>query len=323
MNIENEDSVMLEGANPSLTVMDARKLHIKSFDAESQMATLSLEDLQITKVPRLNDLMTLIEIVRLAFTNYFNFEFRARGWQSEIMIAGSAPLLLLENILKFSSDGNLRGRWMNRDNIEWNSNDVDIFVGGATGETGFNTFAYNFTRALKEVSRDMGHRLMKRRHFHHEYIIENRFVQIIDYQFANVGLKLQTIQSPVHDNAGEVVHAFDIDIAKVMYNPITGLLHAPLKTILNVDKGIANVIDFTFHDNAPNLFELSRVNSTFGRLRKYSLRGYTFLNYPRLITEAEAADELLGESDSISEEAMSMEYYDDSTDTSDESTEDP
>ena len=102
MNVEDEPPVMLEGANPPLTVMEARKLHIKSFDTESQMATLSLEDLQITKAPRLNDLMLLLEMIRRIFTNFFNFQFLAKGWQGKIMIAGSAPLLLRENILENS-----------------------------------------------------------------------------------------------------------------------------------------------------------------------------------------------------------------------------
>ena len=264
-----------------LTRSEARKLHITSHDDEADFTTVELSDFKLSRAPHLHDGIQVVEIVRqvMLLLSPVLLSECCPDWEKCVTIAGSAPMAILENILKYSVTGELRGRWASKETPTWGCNDVDVFVSGpdAACDNAFRSYTAKFTDRLKVASKDMGFPVVRRRRYKHRYILHDRLVNIVQYEFSELCVSLQLIQAPTDQNAGAVVKRFDINTVQVMLNPCTGLIHAPLDSVRNVEMGMLDLnLDACWPPRGDTEFELRKGLSTAERIEKYKRRGYGF-----------------------------------------------
>ena len=262
---------------PWLSRSEAKKLHIAAYDGGSGFATIKLADLSLSRACHLHAAVELVEIVRQVLLLCAKSEC-LQGWEEELTVAGSAPLAIVESIIKQSEMGELCGRWARANNIKWKCNDVDLFVSGqrAEDDASFRRFDRKFSRALARTCGQRGISLVSRQRYKHRYVIRDRSVNIVQYRFAEINLSLQLVQAPTDANSAEVVDRFDMDIVQVMLNPLTGLIHAPLETMRNVMLGRAVLNVGAFWPDKGGSFEIVKASSSKARIEKYKQRGYVF-----------------------------------------------
>lgn len=293
----------------------AREIYIKHFDVPSQMATFSIEDLNDLNTGH-QECLIISDMVRESLNLYVELgavlqldvdwdktACSLSGWTNQIGIAGSFPLRLLESIVKRSYEDSLRGRW-EASNMEWRCGDVDLFVGGDIGNDAdkFRTFAEEIARNISAVSGGTAIPAIHRQLRLSRYIALDRPVYIMDVIFMHLQPKLQIIQCPGLTTLSDIVDNFDIDVVKVMYNPLSGLIHAQAKTVKAICDGEATVKDFFLSKNYPRKAELPALFSTLRRMHKYGTRGYEFARYPRMLTLSDDGSEENSTQDDSDEE---------------------
>ena len=276
---------LVEGASFPVSVMELRRLHVRSYDKTDDMVTLSIEDLMLyvfdrQKLKPVSEVVIVFEIVRLTLKSMNAGGSCSRGWIENIGVAGSSALLVLEAILRRDKDLDIRGRWT-EDLNKWQSGDVDVFVGGRWGSSEANFFrcARRFLRHVKLVGKSKGHAFECVEHYYHRYAFPNTRIKIVDIHLADLNVNISLVQTPNNRNMKDVIDSFDIDVAKVIYNPTTGLLHAPLSTLAGVDSGNASVKCFEMDKDFPSEFQVRNASSSLRRMRKYGQRGYAFSEY--------------------------------------------
>ena len=285
-NMSGIPVAMIEGSIPLTSAMKVRCMHIKYYDQANNIATFSTEEMVITREDGMLALvLVLCHLIRETIGVLYGWSSNVNGWETCIGVAGSSALAVLEGIMRKSKSGDGRGRWGRGSTWKpWNIGDVDVFVAGLNGESveRFNEFVAVFTRVLIRSGRQNGFSVVGSAWHNNLYAVENHIVKIVDITFRGVDLKLSLVQAPCASNMKDVVDRFDIDVAKVIYNPMTGLVHAPLPTVWAVETGNAKVKNFELKAGFPTVFQVAAINSTLKRMIKYGKRGYTFADYPQL-----------------------------------------
>ena len=209
------------------------------------------------------------------------------GMMAKEGIAGSTPLLFLEQSLAHDEDGNLVGRW--RDNfwktqdvqIFWAANDVDYYVIASDQEEFFNRvecIMKKLASVLKTHKRSV-YVEKKRKSY---CFVADTYIWIVDCKITGVHPTLSFVHAKGYSSMKEALLRFDMNIVKVMYDVETMMLLAHKDTINDVVNAEATVRDFDMSSDIPTEFEIKKVHSTLKRMVKCGARGYKFKNYPIL-----------------------------------------
>lgn len=287
-----------------------RQIHTKYVDKDTNIMTFSLADVRMEGTETdtmIHHGLVLTDIVREALRVFdepdsgtvvddYNLDWNAiaknnSGWKNCIGVSGSFPLKLLEHILKFTYDGSLRYRWKKFPE-EWIFSDFDLFIGGEIG---------NDEEMFLEFSEQLEHSLRDEADFYDVPVVFCRTrervyskrepAQVTDISFAYLYPQFQLVQSAEMETILDIVNDFDIDVVKVILNPLTGLIHAHMDTVLAILEGTATAGDFILSHSAPSKKDISLVSSTLARMEKYNTRGYSFSRYPALTMEPNTTED--------------------------------
>lgn len=169
----------------------------------------------------------------------------------------------------------------------WLPNDVDVFCCNVIGRTD-EAFTRYASEAISRIV-ELGHTIERVTQHRNRYVDDEHEILIVRVKVAGIDTALSFIQRPGHDSVTEVVEAFDIDICKVLYrihqraNP-----GSPIQMSANTEDAIrsmqARCKTFHFKGHSPTSFEVDKFANTLVRMQKYARRGFTFLDYPKIVS---------------------------------------
>lgn len=162
----------------------------------------------------------------------------------------------------------------------WRPSDADIYVCGSYGSTedAFNDYV---DAAIERLS-EQGFIGIESVQYSNHYVFSDQIIWIRDIDVAGVNATLSFIQCPGKTNVAAAIEGFDIDVVKVILR-----IHDEEEPFEPVDETIAynirtmqaEVYAFSFKKPGhPNEYELLKINKTLKRVRKYSRRGFKFVN---------------------------------------------
>ena len=237
----------------------------------------------------------------------FNFNFGPDhniGYEigrSEEGFAGSGPLSVLEELIAKDAGTSARseavthgGRWSDlyqktRDAFKtfWQSNRADYFICVEDDEA--------FLRRVDEVLE--GLRIASARDGRTMHLVEPRWIQcdhtsrtivIVDVHISDINCMLRLTQEPHHACVEDLMNDFQLDIEKVMFDPIRKWIMNSESVTESVINGKANITrSLLVTKGAPTKCESLQIGSLFKKMAKFGERGYKFSSYPKLL-EVEA-----------------------------------
>ena len=237
----------------------------------------------------------------------FNFDFgpdHNMGYEtgrSEEGFAGAGPLSVLEELIAKETGTSARseavtygGRWSDlyqktRDVFKtfWQSNRADYFICVEDDEA--------FLRRVDEVLE--GLRIASARDGRTMHLVEPRWIQcdhtsrtivIVDVHISDINCMLRLTQEPHHACVEDLMNDFQLDIEKVMFDPIRKWIMNSESVTESVINGKANITrSLLVTKGAPTKCESLQIGSLFKKMAKFGERGYKFSSYPKLL-EVEA-----------------------------------
>ena len=215
--------------------------------------------------------------------------------------AGAGPLSVLEELIAKDAATSARseavicgGRWSDlyqntRDIFKtfWQSNRADYFICVENDEA--------FLRRVDEVLE--GLRRASARDGRTINVVEPRWIQcdhtsrtivIVDVHISDINCMLRLTQEPHHACVEDLMNDFQMDIEKVMFDPIRKWIMNSGSVTENVINGKANITrSLSVTKGAPTKFESLQIGSVFKKMAKFGERGYKFSSYPKIL-EVEA-----------------------------------
>ena len=188
-----------------------------------------------------------------------------RGLDDEVAVAGSSALLW------FQDEARIGPLWEG-------PHDIDVFVAGYHGRNGrrFRKFVRSVVKKMRKADVVVDDKMC----YEHPYCVRNKKVDIWDIVLVNVdNLRVSFIQSPGKASVEEVVESFDIDVCRVVY-----LIHQERYLVASsvrrqIEGGLAWADPQRFGEYGfPEPYDVQKVRSTLWRIRKYTQRGFRFLN---------------------------------------------
>ena len=301
-------SEVYKGTDPQLSQAEVYRMKIDEFDPSRNMAVFDIRQIRLdTLYPTCQEIYSDFQILHDTLKSHPR-TFELPSWEDPVIVAGSAPLALLEAHLMTCRQGAIHGRWRTRldsyrgdregdrfadvadmetiltGNGLFGVKDIDVFIGGAFGQYDdeFRTFVNGFIESLTVKCRERGLRVKAEDYRRNHYIEANDSVLLRDVAIGNRKIKFSLIQYNGYGGIQGVVQRFDIDVCKVMFNPFTLQICADLNVVNAIVNGKAAVCDFFLPRGGPNRYDVNQMCSTLQRMHKYAKRGFSFNRYPKL-----------------------------------------
>lgn len=265
-----------------MSLWKAWGMRVCQYDPPSNMATFKVEDVHELVDEQMALILDIFGIATKTLDDVCSEG--AKGWLGHVGCAGSAPLAVVEAIMSRNRQGRLRGRWERERRKPWLVNDIDFFVSGLRGQrrASFRTFVRAAMRKVETVMKAEGRTVIVGEEFENRYAFSGMSILMHNMEVSGNDLTISFVQAPNSENMLEVINCFDIDVVKVIYNPVRRELYAPLDVVVAIENGEARVCDFGLSEGQPSEYDVKKVCSTMKRMQKYGSRGYTFKRYPKL-----------------------------------------